>query len=122
MRWLREAAATIDRTVLGAFPAFYTHLSTLISPFIAHKATNAPRNCYYTSYGPSLDLELPQDPVNVTRMWYNRAADRSPATGRIQHHLAVLERPNVVRRLFYYTKALNSGMPIVNARDSDKDG
>ncbi|KAK5188818.1 hypothetical protein LTR72_011402 [Exophiala xenobiotica] len=55
---------------------------------------------------------------NVARMWYNRAADRSPNTGRIQHHLAVLARPNVVRQLFYYTKALISGIPFVNARDS----
>ncbi|KAK5454911.1 hypothetical protein LTS15_005631 [Exophiala xenobiotica] len=55
---------------------------------------------------------------NVARMWYNSAADRSPTTGRIQHHLAVLARPNVVRQLFYYTKALISGVPFVNARDS----
>ncbi|KAL6240629.1 hypothetical protein RBB50_012456 [Rhinocladiella similis] len=55
---------------------------------------------------------------NVARMWYNRAADRSATTGRIQHHLAVLARPNVVRQLFYYSKALISGIPFVNARDS----
>ncbi|KAK5425562.1 hypothetical protein LTR34_010986 [Exophiala xenobiotica] len=55
---------------------------------------------------------------NVAGMWYNRAADRSPTTGRIQHHLAVLARPNIVRQLFYYTKALISGVPFVNARDS----
>ncbi|KIW20541.1 hypothetical protein PV08_01116 [Exophiala spinifera] len=55
---------------------------------------------------------------NVARMWYNRAADYSPTTGRIQHHLAVLARPNIVRQLFYYSKALISGIPFVNARDS----
>lgn len=55
---------------------------------------------------------------NVARMWYNRAADRSPNTGRIQHHLAVLARPNIVRQLFYYSKALISVNPFVNARDS----
>lgn len=55
---------------------------------------------------------------NVARMWYNRAADRSPTVGRIQHHLAVLARPNIVRQLFYYTKALVSGIPFVNARES----
>lgn len=54
----------------------------------------------------------------VARMWYNKAADRSPTTGRIQHHLAVLARPNVVRQLFLYSKALVSGIPFVNARDS----
>jgi hypothetical protein len=30
----------------------------------------------------------------VARMWYNKAADKSPNVGRIQHHLAVLARPN----------------------------
>lgn len=55
---------------------------------------------------------------NVARMWYNRAADRSPNTGRIQHHLAVLARPNVIRQLFYYSKSLISVAPFVNARDS----
>ena len=55
---------------------------------------------------------------NVARMWYNRAADRSPNTGRIQHHLAVLARPHVIRQLFYYSKSLISVFPFVNARDS----
>ncbi|EXJ83887.1 hypothetical protein A1O1_07516 [Capronia coronata CBS 617.96] len=56
--------------------------------------------------------------ANVARMWYNRAADRSPTTGRIQHHLAVLARPNIVRQQFHYSKALTSGIPFANARDS----
>ena len=36
---------------------------------------------------------------NVARLWYNKAADRSPNVGRIQHHLAVLARPNIVQQL-----------------------
>ncbi|KIW76073.1 hypothetical protein Z517_10818 [Fonsecaea pedrosoi CBS 271.37] len=55
---------------------------------------------------------------NVARMWYQKAADRSPDTGRIQHHLAVLARPNIVCQLFYYSKALISVNPFPNARDS----
>lgn len=55
---------------------------------------------------------------NVARTWYNKAADRSPDTGRIQHHLAVLARPNIVCQLFYYSKALVSVNPFPNARDS----
>src|SRR5271169_4614520 len=47
----------------------------------------------------------------VARMWYNKAADRSPNVGRIQHHLAVLARPNIVQQLFYYSKALVSVVP-----------
>lgn len=42
----------------------------------------------------------------VARMWYNKAADKSPNVGRTQHHLAVLARPNVVQQLFYYSEVL----------------
>ena len=55
---------------------------------------------------------------NVARTWYNEAADKSPNVGRIQHHLAVLARPNIVEQLFYYTKALTTLVPFVNARES----
>ena len=54
----------------------------------------------------------------VARMWYNEAADKSPNVGRIQHHLAVLARPNIVQQLFYYSKALVSVIPFRNARES----
>ena len=54
----------------------------------------------------------------VARMWYNKAADRSPKIGRIQHHLAVLARPNIVQQLYYYSKALVSVTPFYNARES----
>jgi hypothetical protein len=56
--------------------------------------------------------------AGVARMWYNQAADRSPNVGRIQHHLAVLARPNIVQQLFYYSKALMSLTPFQNARES----
>lgn len=55
---------------------------------------------------------------NVARTWYNEAADKSPDVGRIQHHLAVLARPNIVQQLFFYTKSLVSVVPFANARDS----
>jgi hypothetical protein len=54
----------------------------------------------------------------VARMWYNKAADKSPNVGRIQHHLAVLARPNIIQQLFYYSKALVSAKPFPNARES----
>lgn len=54
----------------------------------------------------------------VARMWYNKAADSSPNVGRIQHHLAVLARPNIVQQLFYYSKALVSVASFPNARNS----
>jgi Est1 DNA/RNA binding domain len=53
----------------------------------------------------------------VARMWYNKAADKSPNVGRIQHHLAVLAGPNIVQQQFYYSKALVSVIPFQNARE-----
>jgi Est1 DNA/RNA binding domain len=52
------------------------------------------------------------------RMWYGKASDKSPNVGRIQHHLAVLARPNIVQQLFYYSKASLSVNPFPNARKS----
>lgn len=54
----------------------------------------------------------------VSRYWYNQDADRSPDVGRIQHHLAVLARPDLLQQLFYYTKALVCVRPFPNARES----
>jgi hypothetical protein len=54
----------------------------------------------------------------VARMWYNKAADKSPNDGRIQHHLAVIANSNIVKQLFYYSKALVSAIPFWNARES----
>jgi hypothetical protein len=54
----------------------------------------------------------------VARYWYTKAADKSPDIGRIQHHLAVLARPNTLQQLFYYSKSLVSIQPFTNAQDS----
>lgn len=54
----------------------------------------------------------------TARTWYNEAADLSPNTGRIQHHLAVLARPHIVQQLFLYTKALVATIPFKNAGES----
>jgi hypothetical protein len=54
----------------------------------------------------------------VARMWCNKAADKSPNVGRIQHHLAVLTHPNITQQLFYYSKALVSVNPFPTARES----
>ncbi|KAJ5461631.1 DNA/RNA-binding domainE.t1.c1-type [Penicillium daleae] len=56
--------------------------------------------------------------AGVSRYWYNQDADSSPDVGRIQHHLAVLARPDVLQQLFHYTKALVSVRPFPNARES----
>ncbi|KAL2813259.1 hypothetical protein BJX63DRAFT_432074 [Aspergillus granulosus] len=56
--------------------------------------------------------------VRIARYWYNEAADKNPDVGRIQHHLAVLGRPDIVQQLFYYTKSLICNRPFDGARES----
>ncbi|KAJ6171515.1 DNA/RNA-binding domain E.t1.c1-type [Penicillium chermesinum] len=56
--------------------------------------------------------------AGVSRYWYKQGADRSPDIGRIQHHLAVLARPDGLLQLFYYTKSLICVRPFQNARES----
>lgn len=56
--------------------------------------------------------------AGVARYWYNKAADKNPDVGRIQHHLAVLARPDVVQQLFYYTKSLVSVHSFPSTRES----
>lgn len=54
----------------------------------------------------------------VSRLWYSKASDKAPTTGRLHHHLAILARPNAVQQLFYYTKSLCVAIPFKSARDS----
>lgn len=56
--------------------------------------------------------------AGVARYWYNKGADRNPAVGRIQHHLAVLSRSNILQQLFFYTKSLICVQPFSNTTDS----
>lgn len=55
--------------------------------------------------------------VGMAKMSCDEAADESPPNvERIQHHLAVLTRPNIVQQLFYYFKALVCVAPFPNTR------
>ncbi|KAI2700410.1 hypothetical protein CBS147332_8021 [Penicillium roqueforti] len=56
--------------------------------------------------------------AGVSRYWYNQDADGSPENGRIQHHLAILARPDILQQFFHYTKALISVRAFPNALDS----
>lgn len=56
--------------------------------------------------------------TSVSRHWYSKASDKSPTTGRLYHHLAILARPNALQQLFYYTKSLCVPTPFTSARDS----
>lgn len=54
----------------------------------------------------------------VSRYWYSKASYKSPTTGRLYHHLAILARPNALQQLYYYTKSLCVPIPFMSARDS----
>jgi hypothetical protein len=56
--------------------------------------------------------------AGVSRYWYGQDAHRSAENGRIQHHLAVLARPDVLQQYFHYNKALISVNPFPNSMDS----
>ncbi|KAI9894550.1 MAG: hypothetical protein M1814_001904 [Vezdaea aestivalis] len=56
--------------------------------------------------------------MEVASFWYTKAADRSPSTGRLYHHLAILARPNLQKQLFYYTKSLTVSAPFYSTRES----
>ncbi|KAJ4160336.1 hypothetical protein NW754_003461 [Fusarium falciforme] len=56
--------------------------------------------------------------TDVSRRWYSKASDKSPATGRLYHHLAILARPNALQQLSYYTKSLCVLIPFPSARES----
>ncbi|KAK0627189.1 hypothetical protein B0T14DRAFT_130406 [Immersiella caudata] len=54
----------------------------------------------------------------ISHGWYSKASDRSPTTGRLYHHLAILARPNALQQLFYYNKSLCVAIPFDAARES----
>ncbi|TVY45744.1 EST/SMG-like protein [Lachnellula occidentalis] len=56
--------------------------------------------------------------TGVARHWYSKASDKTPTTGRLYHHLAILARPNALQQLFYYSKSLCVAVPFTSARDS----
>jgi hypothetical protein len=51
-------------------------------------------------------------------MWYNKATDKSPNVGRIQHQLAVLTRPNIGQQPFRHSNALVNVVQFQNERES----
>jgi hypothetical protein len=56
--------------------------------------------------------------VDARVRWYLKASDRSPQTGRLYHHLAILARPNALQQLFYFVKALSVAQPYLVAKES----
>ncbi|KPA39429.1 hypothetical protein FLAG1_07705 [Fusarium langsethiae] len=56
--------------------------------------------------------------TGVSRHWYSKASEKSPRTGRLYHHLAILARPNALQQLYFYTKSLCVPIPFSSARES----
>jgi hypothetical protein len=56
--------------------------------------------------------------AQVARQWYLKSANRSPITGRLYHHLAILARPEALPQLLYYGKSLAVPIPFTAARES----
>ncbi|KAI5456149.1 hypothetical protein BGZ63DRAFT_323324, partial [Mariannaea sp. PMI_226] len=56
--------------------------------------------------------------TGVSRHWYSKASDKSPTTGRLYHHLAILAKPNALQQLYYYTKSLCVPIPFLSAKES----
>lgn len=56
----------------------------------------------------------------VARFWYNKAADKSPKTGRLLHHLGILARSESLEQLSYYYRSLTCIIPFESARGSIK--
>ncbi|KFY80206.1 hypothetical protein V499_00880, partial [Pseudogymnoascus sp. VKM F-103] len=59
--------------------------------------------------------------AQVARRWYLKSANRQPETGRLYHHLAILDRPDELRQLLYYGKSLAVPTPFTAARKSIMD-
>ncbi|RSL99589.1 hypothetical protein CEP52_009668 [Fusarium oligoseptatum] len=53
--------------------------------------------------------------TGVSRHWYSKASDKSPTTGRLYHHLAILARLNTIQQLSYYIKSLGVAVSLRNA-------
>ncbi|CAI7613009.1 unnamed protein product [Penicillium viridicatum] len=64
-----------------------------------------------TRYRMAIERQDRKHWARITRYWYQKAADRNPNIGRIQHSLAVLSHSDVLQKLFYLTKAFVSVQP-----------
>ncbi|ENH72037.1 Telomerase-binding protein EST1A [Fusarium oxysporum f. sp. cubense race 1] len=64
------------------------------------------------------DINVREIWTGVSRRWYSKSSDKSPTTGRLYHHLAILARPNALQQLYYYTKSLCVPIPFSSARES----
>jgi len=55
---------------------------------------------------------------NVAKFWYNKASDKSPNTGRLYHHMAILARPYTLEQHSLYARSLTCVNPFESAKGS----
>jgi hypothetical protein len=55
---------------------------------------------------------------SIARYYYQLSADSNPRVGRLNHHLAILARPNMLLQLYLYAKSLTVAEPFENSRNS----
>ena len=55
---------------------------------------------------------------NTSRHWYEKAAHKSPNSGCLYHHLALLARPHTLEQLLLFTRSLTCVAPFEQTRGS----
>ena len=55
---------------------------------------------------------------NTSRRWYEKAVHKSPNTGRLYHHLALLARPSTLEQLSLFARSLTCVAPFGQTRGS----
>ena len=55
---------------------------------------------------------------NTSRRWYEIGVQKSPKSGRLYHHLAILARPYTLEQLSLYARSLTCIGPFEKARES----
>uniref|UniRef100_A0A4E9EJC7 DNA/RNA-binding domain-containing protein n=1 Tax=Gibberella zeae TaxID=5518 RepID=A0A4E9EJC7_GIBZA len=64
------------------------------------------------------DIRAQEVWTDVSRHWYSKVSEKSPTTGRLYHHLAILARHNALQELYLYTKSLCVPIPYSSARET----
>ena len=118
LEFLRHRLPDSSEHILTFLHLAYTMMTLLLESVPAFK------NTWFECLGDLARYSMAVNPperetwAGVARYWYLQVSDRNPNVGRIQHHLAVLARPDVVRQLFHYTKSLVSVRPFPSAGES----
>ncbi|KTW28179.1 hypothetical protein T552_02038 [Pneumocystis carinii B80] len=65
-----------------------------------------------------IDMKTKNHWSNISKYWYIKVLMNLPTLGRLYHHLAILSKDNILKKLFYYSKALVVSKSFSSARGS----